>query len=223
MLSSFIRVFFVVFAFSLLIGLGIWQLDRAHQKKFLLHKIEARAHQPITHPYELLKKKEFSFFPAQLEGSFDYTHKILLDNKTKQGRAGYELYIPFKIKGLDYYILVDTGWTPFLLEYQILPSLTTTHEHTVSGILHLPPAYFALGGFQRDKETQWPLRVEYLDLQKIGNLLGYQLFPYVLCQEVCQVITITPAKHIAYAVQWFCLALALGVMVFIIYRNRNSL
>jgi surfeit locus 1 family protein len=220
---------FVFIAFFL--RLGFWQLDRAQQKTALLDAFQHRMHQPALKTSALRSVADARFYRVQLEGSFDIEHSFLLDNKISHGKIGYEVYTPFKVKGLEAAILVDRGWVPLGETRAKLPNLPLfTENHLLSGILNLPPTYVALGEIKESKEIAWPLRIEFIELQKLSTLLNYQLFPYVVQLDPqdpaafsieWHMVTMSPEKHRGYAVQWFALALTLLILFIALNRRRS--
>ncbi len=217
-------VFVVLFA-----SLGNWQLLRAHQKEILLKSFaERRTQMPLT-AQVLDSSSDLRFYRAELQGSFDNAHTLLLDNKTYQGHVGYEVYTPFLAKGLKTPILVDRGFVLLGSSRKILPVIEPIYgEVTILGMLNSPPKYVALGQMQESPQITWPLRVEFIHLSELSQLLGYALSPYTLSltQDKTvyamdwQIVTISPERHRGYAVQWF--ALALTLLILCIALNRGS-
>lgn len=83
---------------------------------------------------------------------------------------------------------------------------------------------------QDDLSSVWPLRVQWLDIERIGVLLERPLFPYSVRLEpgeqgALQVdwepINTRPEKHAGYAVQWFLMAAAL--IVFWVYSSLRRI
>jgi len=93
----------------ILISLGFWQLSRAHEKASLLKNFQARGSMPPASAKDLSVLRDWRFYQLKVEGKFDEAHTFLLDNKIFNGKVGYEVYTPFKAKGVDVAILVDRG------------------------------------------------------------------------------------------------------------------
>jgi surfeit locus 1 family protein len=75
---------------------------------------------------------------------------------------------------------------------------------------------FALGSTALPRG--WPKRMQTLDHGALAGALGVELYPYVVrlkpgtataFESHWQDVNIAPEKHIAYAVQWFSMAIAL--------------
>ena len=215
--------------FCLFVRLGMWQVSRANEKKTLLATYAARMQQTPVNAKALSQPNDWRFYRAQIVGRFDNQHTVLLDNKTFQGRIGYEVYTPFKARGLDNAILVDRGFVPLTSSRAILPTIKNIEgDVTITGLLNLPPTYHALGDIQDTKDNAWPRRLEFIQLPLVGQLLGYPLFPYILMIEPknpaaftieWQIVTMSPERHWGYAVQWF--ALALTLLILFVALNRD--
>ena len=84
--------------FVLLSGLGLWQLDRAEQKRQLLDRYEVKAGTErirLGAPMEV--DGALRYQPAEVQGVMDTRHQFLLDNKVDQGRVGYHVLTPVRI------------------------------------------------------------------------------------------------------------------------------
>jgi len=213
----------------LFISLGFWQLSRAQQKITLLKDFQERAAKAPATAKDLSVPNDWRFRQLRLEGKFDEAHTFLLDNKIFNGKVGYEVYTPFLAKGMSVAILVDRGFIPLGVSRDSLPAIPKVSKKPVKiqGILNAPPLYYSLGGLSENGKTQWPLRVEYINLPEITKLLKAGFYPYILSldesspgalQVKWQIVTIDPNKHKGYAVQWFALALTLLIISVVLNR-----
>ena len=219
--------------FCFLLGLGCWQLSRAQQKQILLNSFHKRIeHAPLTLIDLQHEKIDARFYRVSLVGQFDNQHTLLLDNKIFHGQVGYEIYTPFKVKGLNRVILVDRGFIPLTKDRKILPPIQAIlHETTLVGLLNLPPTYFSFGSIADTKTINWPLRIEYVNLKEISKFTNTPLFPYILSLEPhhpaaypteWQIVIMGPERHIGYAVQWFALALTLLILFTVLNRSLQG-
>lgn len=218
----------------LFISLGFWQLSRAQQKIALLKDFQERAASAPATAKDLSVPRDWRFRQLTLTGRFDEAHTLLLDNKIFNGKVGYEVYTPFLAKGMTAPILVDRGFIPLGVSRESLPAIpkvSTKKSVNIHGILNTPPLYYSFGGLSENGKTQWPLRVEYINLPEITKLLKAQFFPYVLSlnesspgalQVKWQIVSMDPNKHKGYAVQWFALALTLLIISVVLNRAPSS-
>jgi len=210
-----------ILCIALLFSLGCWQLTRSTQKKELLKSFAGRSLQTPLKVKNLQQEQDLRFYQAELTGRFDNAHTILLDNKIFHGQIGYEIYTPFYASGLTAPILIDRGFIGIHRSRTERPAIQAIAGRvTMKGMLNLPPKYVALGEIT-DGKPAWPLRVEYIHLAELSKLMKIpQLFKYVLIlppkngtyEVEWQVTTITPERHLGYAVQWFALALTLLIL-----------
>jgi surfeit locus 1 family protein len=208
--------------------LGVWQLSRASQKQLLLKSFAQRiSHHPFT-AQNLSSLNDWRFYRVELTGYFDNEHTFLLDNTIYQGKIGYEVYTPFHAQNMRTILLVDRGFVPLGTTRSILPPIRDiTETVTFIGMLNLPPLYMALGKMNETSQTTWPLRIEFIHLPEMSNLLNADIFPYVVNMDPhdtraypieWRIVTMHPERHQGYAVQWF--ALALTLLVLFIALNR---
>lgn len=207
---------------ALFLRLGFWQLSRAHEKTLLLKSYAARTQHPPLHANDLLQLKDWRFYRITLQGQFDNDHTVLLDNKTHDGKIGYEVYTPFVAQGLTNPILVDRGFIPIFKSRRELPTIKSIPGVvTLMGMLNTPPTYVSLGSMRDPSISNWPARIEYLNLTELADLISQPLHPAILNLSPddpaayaieWQVVIMSPEKHQGYAVQWFAFALTLLIL-----------
>ena len=216
--------------FCFFTSLGVWQLKRADQKSLLLKTYTSRTQQAPLTAQDLIHPNDLRFHRAQLEGKFDTQHSFLLDNKTFHGQIGYQVYTPFQAKGLKTLILVDRGFIPLGARRDVLPMLRTpTETIVITGLLNTPPTYVALGEMRESRETRWPLRVEFINLEQIKALMTHSFSPYIITLAPnhpaayaieWQAVIMGPERHRGYAVQWFALSLTLLILFVALNRRK---
>ena len=216
-------------AFPLLVGLGVWQLDRADQKRELWDtrlQRENLAPLDLNRPFAKRADPEYTAWRKIIaKGRYDPEHQFLLDNQTVDGRAGYFVYTPFRLEPADIWVMVNRGWVPSGRSRQMIPDLTVTSESiVVHGVAKAPPRpAILLPGAEPEKLASGTWRVQFVDLVHIRNELARELLPYVVRLEAnaqfgfvrkWSTPRIGEQRHIAYAVQWFALAIALAILYF---------
>lgn len=215
----------VTVVLSVLVLLGVWQLQRAQEKQILVDRYEARANAKSVQVAQTRMAPGLEHFPAQVEGQFEVQHQILLDNRVHDGRVGYDVLTPFRIQTSHTRILVNRGWVPMGPSRSRLPILETPGQaQIITGHLYRPPErYFSL---EKMLPTLADKVWQNLDLERFHTEAGYPLQPYVLRLDVGlpgAYQQLLPRysdqwvdRHRGYAVQWFGLALVLliGSVVF---------
>ena len=218
----------------LFISLGFWQLGRAEEKQVLLemhgkriNQVAIRRSAGINDDIESLRYRK-----VLLTGQYDEAHQFLVDNQIFEGRAGYFVMTPFLFDNQDKAMLVNRGWLPSNPDRSILPEVTIQDlEQTISGrIDRFPSVGIQLEGAEIPSKG-WPSVVQVVDSQEIAKKLQYPVFGFQiqLDKELADgygrdwksaMVTMPPEKHIAYAFQWF--ALALTLVILFIWLNINK-
>ena len=103
----------VALLLPLLVSLGFWQLGRGAEKTALLATYtERRAAAPMASS-ELLTSADPAYRRVHLQGQFDASHSLLLDNRQRAGKVGVELLQPFQDQRSGLWLLVNRGWLPW--------------------------------------------------------------------------------------------------------------
>ena len=217
-------------AFSALFAaLGFWQLSRAHQKEKLMSSFNEHISNKPIQVSDLEQPNDWRFYKVELKGTFDNNHTFLLDNKTYQGKVGYEIYTPFRVKKFNSEILIDRGFVPITTSRDELPTIRPIKGNIkLIGMINLPPNFRAMGPINDNNKTTWPLRVEYINLAELGKFAGSTFYPYVVMLEPkspyayeieWHIFVMGPERHRGYAVQWFALALTLLILSVVLNRR----
>ena len=142
-------------------------------------------------------------------------NKQWLIHRSKKGTPGYQQYSLFKASGWGSPILIDRGW---IAREAALFSVPLTKQ-TIKGTAYIPGKPVRLSS-RVDKNTRWPKIIPSLDLILIGEQLGVPLSPFIVVTHLFPVVSISPARHKAYAFQWFSFGIIvlLGYVGFLRYR-----
>ncbi len=211
----------------ILLTLGVWQLNRAEEKRALLQlQAQGRSAEVLSLKATMPDKPEALLYkPVQAIGQYDNNHQYLLDNQVNKGRAGYFVLTPFRLKNENKAVLVNRGWLPLGKNRSDLPDINVdTKEITVKGrINRFPSVGLKLAGAEIPSNN-WPALVQVIDVKVLANQLNYPLFSFQVeldrqsangfTREWQAVTSMTPEKHVGYAVQWFLLAITLTVLFF---------
>jgi len=199
----------------LLVWLGVWQLQRADEKRDLLARQEARQAAPAVGPEQIEGLAQPAYSRVDLQGSFDAEHSFLLDSRTRDGQVGVELLQPFQDQPSGRWVLVNRGWLPWP-DRRIPPRFDTPDRPLkLSAWVYAPSGKpFVLG---RGMGEGWPRLISYVDVEQFWQALGRDGVGYELRIEPgpaayradWPVTFMQPAQHVGYAVQWFALAAAL--------------
>ena len=214
--------------FPLLIVLGYWQLDRADEKLRILNQYNANQQAAPAGLADLAEGENLQYRSAWLRGELDSSRRVILDNRVRHGRPGYEILEPFKVAGLTQTLLVNRGWVEASLYRNQLPNVPE-----VVGSVQLRGSFYqTLGGYRLDdglgRVAEWPARVGWISAERAETLYGEVFFAYQLrldqdsagaLQTGWPTVAVQPSKHTEYAVQWFAMALVLVIMTVIANSN----
>lgn len=235
------RAIVVLLASVVLAGLtarlGIWQLDRASQKKALQAEIHAQSEAaplaPDALPGNASEADRLRHRRIHLQGQWLAQHTVYLDNRQMNGRPGFFVLTPLRLPAGDA-VMVQRGWVPrhFTERTQIAPFTTPEGGVTVLGRMAPWPSRLANLG----QEAPGPIR-QNLDLAAYAAETRLALRPLAVIElsaegggpvDGLQRDWPQPAvdvhKHYGYAAQWFALsALTAGLYVwFQLIQPRRS-
>jgi surfeit locus 1 family protein len=200
----------------LLLGLGVWQLQRAEFKQQQQVQWDQQTSE-LAWP-QLVEQGLDAGRPVQLNGSYGDT-TWLLDNRTRDGMAGYEvLTVFYPLQGPA--LVVNRGWVIAPRTREQLPEIPATQERVeISGRLADFPQPPVLAAVQPG--SGWPRRVQSLppevaqdvvpELPKLILRLADQNQPGALRADWAP-DRMAVATHYGYATQWFALALMLTML-----------
>lgn len=213
----------------LLLALGFWQLDRAGEKAAILSVIDARLGAQPRKPADLETLQPFT--PVRLMGF--YTGELLyLDNRTRDGRAGYEVLQVFVSGGERW--LVNRGWVPVGEDRSILPAVSwPLAAKWITGFLHPVDengsAAAAVMEFEAGTgvEPESLRRIQALgadvlaemNLDETGWTIRLSADSDTALRTGWQFVNSQPERHTGYAVQWFAMAAALCILWLIAATN----
>lgn len=218
----------------ILLTLGVWQLNRAEEKRALIRLQEQRQSSKILVLSATMpdSAEALLYKPIQAVGYYDGNHQYLLDNQVSKGKAGYFVLTPFRLNNENKAVLVNRGWLPLGKGRSDLPDIgVDMGETAITGrINHFPTVGLKLAGAEIPTDG-WPAIVQVIDAHVLAKQLGYPLFDFQVeldmgaangfKREWQESLTMTPEKHVAYAVQWFLLAITLTVL-FIKYGFKKQ-
>jgi surfeit locus 1 family protein len=215
---------------ALFVFLGFWQLSRAEEKRAFLAAFDAGlVSVPGPPPAPGADIEALRYRAIRATGSFDPAHQVLLDARTREGRAGYEVLTPL-VRANGPAILVNRGWVPANPDRSRLPDVAVgASERTLTGYLdRLPRA--AIGGRSPQSGTGWPRRMLYPTTADVAAATDYPVTDWQLLlgagepdgfQREWRPAVMTPTQHLGYAVQWFALAGAL-VVIYVVLNWRRA-
>jgi len=217
-----------------LILLGRWQLHRAHEKQALDAMFAAGA--DVTRIIERDTGPLPRYQHVQAMGSYDSTRQILIDNMSNaRDQAGYYVITPFSLSGGGGWILVNRGWVPLGTSRAKLPRIAVAQNvRELRGRIDaLPRAGLELGQ-RAPLAPPYPVVASFPTHDEIARLLGESPWsgagalvlldpgePDGYLRE-WRAPGFPPMRHLAYAAQWFGLALTLAVIYVLTNLRRDA-
>ena len=217
----------------LLVSLGRWQLRRGAEKQRLYDEFAAGTQ--ATMPVDAATPPLPRYQHVAASGHYDPTRQILIDNMgSPDGRAGYFVLTPFALQGGGW-ILVNRGWVPLGASRRELPQVAVPGtERTIKGRTdNLPRPGIRLSGAAA-LAPPFPVVADFPRFADVQRLLREktwaQAAPLVLLDKdqpdgylrAWSAPGFPPIRHIAYAVQWFGLALTLAVIYVVTNVHRRG-
>jgi surfeit locus 1 family protein len=206
-----------------LVSLGRWQLRRAEEKRALYEAFAAGTDTVRTLDPQTPRLPRYQH--VQAAGKYDSSRQILIDNMSNsEGRAGYYVITPFALQGGGW-ILVNRGWVPVGASRAVRPRIAVSSDpRELRGRTDSLPRVGIQLGDRVALEPPYPVVANFPTQAEIARLLHEsswaQAADLVLLDagepdgylREWQPPGFPPARHVAYAVQWFGLALALVVI-----------
>ncbi len=206
---------------AILVGLGVWQLQRLAWKEDVLAQIEARiVAEPVAVP-QAPDPGADRFLPVTAEGMFEGTALRVLVSVKGSG-PGYRLISVLESDGRR--LLVDRG---FLAEGVSEPAAPEGLV-IVTGNLHWPDEVDGFTPAPDIARNQWfardvPAIATHLDTEPVYIVLREMSVPDAPVTPLPVTTDGIPNNHLGYAIQWFGLALVwLGMTAFLAWRIRRS-
>ena len=230
---------FTLLVFSLLVKLGFWQSARADEKRQRLIRIEQLAKNDALSLAQVLTladkhnnkvSKNINDLPIEFTGELDDHYVFLLDNQANKNSLGYRVFQLVRAK--QGALLVNLGWIIGSINRQEFPVFSVkSGKYKIKGNVRIMEKGVVLQE-QQFTEVTWPLRVQQIEVDKLSELIGEKLLPFVVYLDKNEQlgfaknwhpVVMPPEKHQAYAFQWFSLATAwLLLMAWASYKNSAT-
>jgi len=204
-----IELLAVTLAALLMVGLGVWQLQRLQWKQGLLEHIAQAQNGPIlgTLPQSEDELKALEYRHVMLAGHWRLDKPEL--HLVGQQSNGYIWLKPFQLEDSDQIVLVPLGWFP--IGAQVSADLPKTTQ--VEGYIRLPKTKRLFSPDNHPDKNVWFIE----NVPEMEKALGLKLLPVVV-----ETKPMPPLRndHLGYAITWFMLAGACVVMYLIALRKK---
>lgn len=211
---------------ALLLSLGRWQLDRAHEKEARQAIFESRMRETAVQLTGSVPAAEpLLYRRVRAAGTWIAERQIFIDNQIREGRAGFNVVTPLRLEGKKEAVMVNRGWIARTAAYPRPPPVGVPPGRVeVSGMATLPPRRFLELSSETIAADVW----QNLSLDRYRALTGLDILPVVVLDESpapgLAAIRETPdagvAKHREYALTWLLLA-ATTLVLWIVLNLRR--
>ncbi len=206
---------------------GFWQLDRRDEKLELQTAFEnATGYTRYASGNEIRP-----FERLEVRGRYLTERQIILDNMIVGGRVGHEVLTPLETGDDEPLVIVNRGFVPMSetgirqADIDVEPA-----SREVRGRVGRLPRPGLRMGAPIPEVSSWPVHAVYPDYEDVEITLGREVQPFVLLLDAdepagwvreWQPEGIGPGRHLAYAVQWFAMALVLSGLLILHARRRS--
>ncbi|HEY4264871.1 MAG TPA: SURF1 family protein [Micropepsaceae bacterium] len=215
--------------FALLIGLGIWQIERLHEKVALIASVESGM-QAAPVPLDSALREggaAAEYHHVQVSGRFLHDSELYVFSRGPMGSVGVDVITPLVRENGDI-VLVDRGFVPEALrDPKMRVAGQAAGEVSLTGVLRLSqqPGIFTPAP---NRQTRlWfvkdvPSMVAFLNVTAPPILIEADAAPNPGGWPLGGRTQVEfPNDHLQYAITWFGLALALLAVYLLYHRKRE--
>ena len=193
--------------------LGIWQLDRLHQRRALNAAVTARrALPPLEVTGAAISVDSVRDRPVGAHGVYDYARQWVWPGRSFEGVPGVAVVTPLKLSD-SLAVMVDRGWVPSPdgFHVSLIPYEETSDTVEVTGLGAKLPR--GRGDYDPSQKGEFPYRVLPMAIQLLppGPQGAPRRWPEV---------ELGNGPHLGYAIQWFSFA-TIAVMGTAVFLRRR--
>jgi surfeit locus 1 family protein len=212
-----IPLLFIITAVTVLLSLGMWQVERLQWKEAMIVAAQKAQAQPAlgTLPQDV---SGIDYRNVALIGTFMYDKSLHMVASPQGGVQGFFIVTPFKLDDDGRIILVNRGFSPEGKESKL------DGMQAVKGVIRPARAKRHFSPDNRPDKNVW----FYEDIAGMSKATGLQLTPVVVEEVGVPQANTYPVPndgkirlrndHLQYAVTWFALAAIAVVMFGLYYR-----
>ena len=215
-----IPAFLIIATIAFLVSLGLWQLDRADQKR----TIEAAIVNAKTGPVELIANGrellDKEYYDVRLQGNYLSDKQFIYDNQIVDQVSGYYVLTPFILTDQLGVILVNRGFIPWNGQREKLADIAVDSvSRDIKVQVSSPIKRMELKA--TDVSRQFPVLIQAIDFDVLEEVSKLKFVKVVGLLDPSssdgyvrkwEPYTGSIEKHIGYAIQWFLMALVLAII-----------
>ena len=215
-----IPAFLIIATIAFLVSLGLWQLERADQKR----TIEAAILNANTGPVELIANGrellDKEYYDVRLQGNYLSDKQFIYDNQIVDQVSGYYVLTPFILTDQLGVILVNRGFIPWNGQREKLADIAVdSASREIKVQVSSPIKRMELKA--TDVSRQFPVLIQAIDFDVLEEVSKLEFVKVVGLLDPSssdgyvrkwEPYTGSIEKHIGYAIQWFLMALVLAII-----------
>ena len=215
-----IPAFLIIATIAFLVSLGLWQLERADQKR----TIEAAILNANTGPVELIANGrellDKEYYDVRLQGNYLSDKQFIYDNQIVDQVSGYYVLTPFILTDQLGVILVNRGFIPWNGQRERLADIAVDSvSREIKVQVSNPIKRMELKA--TDVSRQFPVLIQAIDFDVLEEVSKLKFVKVVGLLDPSssdgyvrkwEPYTGSIEKHIGYAIQWFLMALVLAII-----------
>jgi surfeit locus 1 family protein len=200
--------------------LGFWQLDRADEKRAIEKAIEIANTGTVEIATSLEGLDEKEYYHLRLNGHYVSGKQFIYDNQIVQQTSGYYVLTPFKLENQSGAIVINRGFIPWNGDREKLADISI--DKTKSEIkVQISKPIKRIELKPSEISNNFPTLIQAVDLVKMSEIAGVNFSSMVGLLDASmddgfvrkwEPYTGSIEKHIGYAVQWFLMAIVLGII-----------
>lgn len=220
-----------VFGFAVLAGLGVWQIQRLHEKEALIASVESgmRAAPVPLGDVSREDPANAEYRHVRVTGHFLQGSELYLFSRGPMGAVGVDIVTPL-VQDNGQTVLVDRGFVPDALrDPKARQAGQVAGEVALTGVLRRSQLPGMFTPAPNSQTRLWFVR----DVPKMAAALGVTVPPILIEADATpnpggwplggRTQEDIPNDHLQYAITWFGLALALLAIYLIYHRSHGRL
>jgi surfeit locus 1 family protein len=216
---------------ALLVGLGVWQIERLHEKEALIARVQAGLTAPPVDLTQIMKAgpPQSEYRHVRVSGHFLHDREQYLFAQGPGGAPGVHVITPL-VGEHGETVLVDRGFVPDVLRDPLRRKAGQIKgEITMTGVLRLPQQAGLFTPAPNPQTHLWFVK----DVGGMAKAAGVTALPILVEADATpnpggwptggQTRIDFPNDHLQYAITWFGLALALLGVYLVYHHSRGRL
>ena len=217
---------------ALLVVLGVWQIERLHEKEALIASVAAGMRAPPAALAEALRTgpQNAEWHHVKVNGRFLHDKEAYLFAQGPQGAVGVQIVTPL-VQSDGTTVLVNRGFVPQALkDPDTRAAGQVTGDVALNGVLRLSQQPGMFTPAPDAKARLWFVK----NVPEIAAALGVAVHDPIIIEADAtpnpggwplggQTVLDFPNNHLQYALTWFGLALALIGVYLLYHRSRGRL